>query len=102
MHTIFYPFLLLNVVFLIIPFQLWQAFVGVRTRRMERYYQDLLALEGVSGEVEAVDESSAALKKWKKQIEKVFGHFSLGLPPFNLSNLLVQLLLPSMLMWIIL
>ncbi|KAK4749347.1 hypothetical protein SAY87_026796 [Trapa incisa] len=47
--------------------ELWQAFVGVSTRRMGRYYQDLLALEG---EVEAVDGSSAASKKWRKQIEK--------------------------------
>ncbi|XP_031395699.1 TBC1 domain family member 8B-like isoform X4 [Punica granatum] len=50
--------------------ELWQAFVGVRTRRMERYYQDLLALEGDSGGGELVDEPSGASKKWRKQIEK--------------------------------
>ncbi|KAK4777187.1 hypothetical protein SAY86_005875 [Trapa natans] len=47
--------------------ELWQAFVGVRTRRMGRYYHDLLALEG---EMEAVDKSSAASEKWRKQIDK--------------------------------
>lgn len=65
--------------------QLWQAFVGVRTRRVEKYYQDLLALDSGSGELtehlsseldtksmgSATEEPINVPEKWKGQIEKV-------------------------------
>ncbi|KAH8501642.1 hypothetical protein H0E87_016434 [Populus deltoides] len=60
--------------------ELWQAFVGARTRRVENYYQDLLASETNSGN--HVDQQSdsdtkgstadtvCVPEKWKGQIEK--------------------------------
>ncbi|KAJ6986986.1 TBC1 domain family member 8B [Populus alba x Populus x berolinensis] len=60
--------------------ELWQAFVGARTRRVENYYQDLLASETNSGN--QVDQQSdsdtkgstadtvCVPEKWKGQIEK--------------------------------
>lgn len=63
--------------------ELWQAFVGVRTRRVEKYYQDLLAPETNCNEnVEQHDSQSnndskgptmdsvSLPEKWKGQIEK--------------------------------
>ncbi|XP_039167385.1 TBC1 domain family member 10B isoform X2 [Eucalyptus grandis] len=50
--------------------EVWQAFVGVRTRRIERYYQDLLAQEASDDEGKALDNSPAVPQKLKKQIEK--------------------------------
>ncbi|KAF2295874.1 hypothetical protein GH714_034746 [Hevea brasiliensis] len=60
--------------------ELWQAFVGVKTRRVERYYQDLLASETISGnhvEQQSDSDSKGATtdpvcipEKWKGQIEK--------------------------------
>ncbi|KAK7279402.1 hypothetical protein RJT34_24453 [Clitoria ternatea] len=50
--------------------EVWQAFIGVKTRRVERYYEDLLAQETNSGESEEQGVPSAAFGKWKKQIEK--------------------------------
>ncbi|XP_010554563.1 PREDICTED: TBC1 domain family member 8B-like isoform X2 [Tarenaya hassleriana] len=61
--------------------ELWQAFVGVRKRRMENYYQNLLASDSPvsNGEQEFVQladdkgsslDSIAAVEKWKGQIEK--------------------------------
>jgi len=55
--------------------QVWQAFVGVKMRRVEGYYEDLLA----RNESEEQDVSSAAFGKWKKQIEKVISCMRLGL-----------------------
>lgn len=70
--------------------QLWQAFVGVRTRRVEKYYQDLLALDTGSSDVlelehfslesdtndigPASEESINVPEKWKGQIEKVHSY----------------------------
>lgn len=51
-------------------FQVWQAFVGVKARRVESYYQDLLD-ESELAEIAIVPE------KTKKQIEKVIYAFSL-------------------------
>jgi len=64
--------------------QLWQAFVGVKARRVEKYYQDLLASNGDSGiksnhqngQLDDNDgktnaESIHVPEKWKGQIEKV-------------------------------
>ncbi|KAK1572269.1 hypothetical protein Q3G72_029945 [Acer saccharum] len=63
--------------------ELWQAFVGVRARRAEKYYQDLLASEYNSGNKADQDsllsdsdsnstntESVCMPEKWKGQIEK--------------------------------
>ncbi|MBA0871557.1 hypothetical protein Goshw_027467 [Gossypium schwendimanii] len=62
--------------------ELWQAFVGVRARRVENYYQDLLANEtncGNNTEQQSLQsdskgsttESIGGPEKWKGQIEKV-------------------------------
>ncbi|KAJ4832007.1 hypothetical protein Tsubulata_026000 [Turnera subulata] len=59
--------------------ELWQAFVGVKVRRVEKYYQDLLAME--PNPVNHVEQSETDHKdsttdpvrvseKWKGQIEK--------------------------------
>ncbi|KAF6146869.1 hypothetical protein GIB67_018522 [Kingdonia uniflora] len=60
--------------------ELWQTFVGVRARRVERYYQDLLDQEIVSNDNNKCDgissikgpssRSGCAPEKWKAQIEK--------------------------------
>ncbi|XP_039037406.1 ecotropic viral integration site 5 protein homolog isoform X2 [Hibiscus syriacus] len=61
--------------------ELWQAFVGVRARRVEKYYQDLLANETNSGnnnEQQSLQSDSKGSttepvcgpEKWKGQIEK--------------------------------
>lgn len=44
--------------------------MGVRTRRIEKYYQDLLALDSDSGG-SMVEGSGGIPEKWKRQIEKV-------------------------------
>ncbi|KAJ1385821.1 Rab-GTPase-TBC domain [Sesbania bispinosa] len=63
--------------------ELWQAFVGVKARRVEKYYQDLLASEGDS-EIKTNQQSLPSAdndgktsadfvrvpEKWKGQIEK--------------------------------
>lgn len=66
-----------------IQLQLWQAFVGVRARRVEKYYQKLLApddsgiAEHRNSELDSnppgslVEESICIPEKWKVQIEKV-------------------------------
>lgn len=66
-----------------IQLQLWQAFVGVRTRRVEKYYQNLLAPDdGGIAEHRSLELDSNPLgslaeepiwipEKWKVQIEKV-------------------------------
>ncbi|KAL2323307.1 hypothetical protein Fmac_027686 [Flemingia macrophylla] len=46
--------------------EVWQAFVGVKARRVENHYEHLLACN----ESEEQDVPSAAFGKWKKQIEK--------------------------------
>ncbi|KAJ0978183.1 hypothetical protein J5N97_013657 [Dioscorea zingiberensis] len=54
--------------------ELWQAFVGVRTRRVEGYYQELLDAKTKPSIGEEVDASNKSLgcapEKWKGQIEK--------------------------------
>ncbi|TXG49634.1 hypothetical protein EZV62_025509 [Acer yangbiense] len=70
--------------------ELWQAFVGVRARRAEKYYQDLLASEYNSGNKADQDsllsdsdskssntESVCMPEKWKGQIEKVIADLDL-------------------------
>lgn len=58
--------------------QLWQAFVGVRARRVEKYYHNLLApetnVDSKNTELEDKNhnlESVGIPEKWKVQIEKV-------------------------------
>lgn len=48
--------------------EVWQAFVGVKARRVDNYYHDLLA------HITNFDESKEhdVQRKWKKQIEKVY------------------------------
>ncbi|KAK8579658.1 hypothetical protein V6N12_069972 [Hibiscus sabdariffa] len=61
--------------------ELWQTFVGVRTRRLDNYYQDLLAKGTTSGNnddqqcfpsdcKDSTIESICGPEKWKGQIEK--------------------------------
>lgn len=59
---------------------MWQAFVGVRARRVEKYYQNLLApdtnVETKNNELEDKNYDSnlecvVVPEKWKGQIEKV-------------------------------
>ncbi|KAK3034432.1 hypothetical protein RJ639_034669 [Escallonia herrerae] len=56
--------------------ELWQAFVGVRTRRVDKYYQHLLAQNANTGDTAedqslVSDNKSISLpEKWKGQIEK--------------------------------
>lgn len=58
---------------------MWQAFVGVKTRRIEKYYQDLLDQEtNRSADNENTMPSGVPIKL-KKQIEKVIRCMRLGL-----------------------
>lgn len=60
--------------------QLWQAFVGVKARRADNYYQSLLfpennhedkvTQEETNGKVSGLG-SAGLREKWKAQIEKV-------------------------------
>ncbi|XP_057423383.1 uncharacterized protein LOC130717245 isoform X2 [Lotus japonicus] len=50
--------------------EVWQAFVGVKTRRVESYYDDLLTQESNDCEIKGKDVMSGAAGKWRKQIEK--------------------------------
>ncbi|KAF8101938.1 hypothetical protein N665_0201s0234 [Sinapis alba] len=61
--------------------ELWQAFVGVKKRRSEDYYQNLLAKDSSGNSIDQEDtqhvdekgsntESLAVVEKWKGQIEK--------------------------------
>lgn len=76
-------------VMLILESQLWQAFVGMKARRVETYYQDLLALGTKSGNnaecknivpkgngscVDPSIDTVCLPEKWRGQIEKVIEH----------------------------
>ncbi|KFK36819.1 hypothetical protein AALP_AA4G175400 [Arabis alpina] len=61
--------------------ELWQAFAGVKKRRVENYYQNLLAADSLGNDIEQehmqhADEKGATIdplsvvEKWKGQIEK--------------------------------
>ncbi|XP_050227768.1 uncharacterized protein LOC126677265 [Mercurialis annua] len=50
--------------------EVWQAFVGIKVRRVERYYEDLVAEETNDDESKDHSSSTGAPKKWKRQIEK--------------------------------
>ncbi|KAJ8760297.1 hypothetical protein K2173_011709 [Erythroxylum novogranatense] len=64
---------------------LWQAFVGVRARRVDKYYQDLLKAELNTNHVDKELDNHAkdstmdhlyAPEKWKGQIEKAMNFFA--------------------------
>lgn len=72
--------------------EVWQAFVGVRTRRIERYYQGLLAAESDAGKDQDGDKSQSledrkgpneisvhVPERLRKQIEKVIRCMETGL-----------------------
>ncbi|KAF9680328.1 hypothetical protein SADUNF_Sadunf06G0109700 [Salix dunnii] len=50
--------------------EVWQAFVGVKKRRVERYYEGLLAEETNTEQSKEHNHKKTAPRKWKKQIEK--------------------------------
>ncbi|XP_057503885.1 uncharacterized protein LOC130787512 [Actinidia eriantha] len=69
--------------------ELWQAFVGARALRVEKYYQDLLGTEAISSENVGQQSSQSentskglnadsvyVPEKWKGQIEKVTTYMS--------------------------
>ncbi|XP_022861713.1 ecotropic viral integration site 5 protein homolog isoform X2 [Olea europaea var. sylvestris] len=76
--------------------EVWQAFVGVRTRRVEGYYQDLLAVDFDASDgkehkelLSGDDNKHCSRKgvdlseKWKKQIEKDLHRTFPGHPALN-------------------
>ncbi|KAJ0089258.1 hypothetical protein Patl1_31997 [Pistacia atlantica] len=63
--------------------EVWQAFVGVKARRVERYYEDLLAQVTNAGESKEHDNTSGVPKKWKRQIEKDIPRTFPGHPALN-------------------
>ncbi|KAK2647674.1 hypothetical protein Ddye_015163 [Dipteronia dyeriana] len=63
--------------------EVWQAFVGVKARRVERYYQDLLAQETNAGEIKDHNNSSGVPRKYKRQIEKDLPRTFPGHPALN-------------------
>ena len=69
---------------MILVSQVWQALTGVKARRVERYYYDLLAQEINTDKRKDSEDLSAAASKWKRQIEKVIRCLRLGLYHFNL------------------
>ncbi|KAJ4704806.1 TBC1 domain family member protein [Melia azedarach] len=63
--------------------EVWQAFVGVKARRVQRYYQDLLAQATNASENKEHDNSSGIPRKWKRQIEKDIPRTFPGHPALN-------------------
>ncbi|XP_010529763.1 PREDICTED: TBC1 domain family member 2A isoform X2 [Tarenaya hassleriana] len=61
--------------------EVWQAFAGVKARRIERYYQDML--DRVTNSEEGEEHKSSALWKWKRQIEKDIPRTFPGHPALN-------------------
>ncbi|XWS66959.1 hypothetical protein CRYUN_Cryun05aG0244900 [Craigia yunnanensis] len=61
--------------------EVWQAFVGVKARRVERYYEDLLAQENYDDDQHS--NSSGVFRKWRKQIEKDLPRTFPGHPALN-------------------
>ncbi|KAK9291054.1 hypothetical protein L1049_009239 [Liquidambar formosana] len=63
--------------------EVWQAFVGVRTRRVEGYYQDLLGPETDAGDSKERFDSCGVPMKSRKQIEKDVPRTFPGHPALN-------------------
>ncbi|XVE96776.1 hypothetical protein REPUB_Repub02eG0252000 [Reevesia pubescens] len=61
--------------------EVWQTFVGVKARRVERYYEDLLAQENYDDDQHS--NSSGVFGKWRKQIEKDLPRTFPGHPALN-------------------
>ncbi|TYI33103.1 hypothetical protein ES332_A04G108900v1 [Gossypium tomentosum] len=61
--------------------EIWQAFVGVKARRVERYYEDLVAHENYDDDQHS--NSSSVFKRWRKQIEKDLPRTFPGHPTLN-------------------
>ncbi|XVE76263.1 hypothetical protein DITRI_Ditri12bG0158000 [Diplodiscus trichospermus] len=61
--------------------EVWQAFVGVKARQVERYYEDLLAQE--IDDDDQHNNASPVLRKWRKQIEKDLPRTFPGHPALN-------------------
>ncbi|GMI81013.1 hypothetical protein like AT2G37290 [Hibiscus trionum] len=61
--------------------EVWQAFVGVKARRVERYYDDLIAKE--NHDADQLSNSSGVFEKWRKQIEKDIPRTFPGHPALN-------------------
>ncbi|KAE8717288.1 Run and tbc1 domain containing 3 [Hibiscus syriacus] len=63
--------------------EVWQAFMGVKARRVERYYEELLAQENDDQH----SNSSGVFSKWRKQIEKDLMRTFPGHPTLNRDSL---------------
>ncbi|KAM0993947.1 hypothetical protein EV2_009860 [Malus domestica] len=63
--------------------EVWQAFVGVKARRVEKYYYNLLAQEANTSENMDNDNSSGIPRKWRRQIEKDIPRTFPGHPALN-------------------
>ncbi|RXH80638.1 hypothetical protein DVH24_004552 [Malus domestica] len=63
--------------------EVWQAFVGVKARRVEKYYYNLLAQEANTSESVDNDNSSGIPRKWRRQIEKDIPRTFPGHPALN-------------------
>ncbi|GMI71368.1 hypothetical protein like AT2G37290 [Hibiscus trionum] len=63
--------------------EVWQAFIGFKARRVETYYEDLLAQENDDHR----SNSSDVLRKWRKQIEKDLMRTFPGHPTLNRDSL---------------
>ncbi|KAE8731056.1 Run and tbc1 domain containing 3 [Hibiscus syriacus] len=61
--------------------EVWQAFVGVKARRVERYYDELLAKE--NHDADQLSNSSGVFAKWRNQIEKDIPRTFPGHPALN-------------------
>ncbi|MBA0677425.1 hypothetical protein Goari_018835, partial [Gossypium aridum] len=62
--------------------QVWQAFVGVKARRVKRYYNELLAQEN-NDDDDQHSNSPGVFRKWRKQIEKDLPRTFPGHPALN-------------------
>ncbi|XVF76538.1 hypothetical protein PTKIN_Ptkin13bG0273600 [Pterospermum kingtungense] len=62
--------------------EVWQAFLGVKARRVERYYEDLLSQENKVDD-DRHSNSSGVLRNWRKQIEKDLPRTFPGHPALN-------------------
>ncbi|PPR80669.1 hypothetical protein GOBAR_AA40048 [Gossypium barbadense] len=62
--------------------EVWQAFVGVKARRVKRYYNDLLAQEN-NDDDDQHSNSPGVFRKWRKQIEKDLPRTFPGHPALN-------------------
>ncbi|OMO72658.1 hypothetical protein CCACVL1_17675, partial [Corchorus capsularis] len=62
--------------------EVWQAFVGVKARRVEGYYEDMLSREA-NDDDDQRSNPSGVFSKWRKQIEKDLPRTFPGHPALN-------------------